>query len=80
MSCVVPYCEGLGEPHHVKSQGAGGKDEGNLLPICAIHHTMGHTRGWQTFQREHGLNLFALARLLWEAWKKPMPEMRSYPE
>jgi hypothetical protein len=55
-----PYCECTGcgilarPPHHIKSRGAGGKDNPeNLLSLCLSHHTGGidsaHVLGWRSF-------------------------------
>ena len=37
-------------PHHIRTRGAGGKDEaGNLLALCVHHHKLVHTEGVETF-------------------------------
>jgi len=37
-------------PHHIRTRGAGGKDEaGNLLALCALHHRQVHDAGADTF-------------------------------
>lgn len=46
---------------HVQSRGAGGRDYGNLVPMCATHHAEQHTIGQRSFERKHGVNLKNLA-------------------
>jgi hypothetical protein len=72
MSCVVPTCSRLGEPHHVRSRGGGGRDC-DCVPICRTHHNEGHTIGWATFQKKYGVRLGFAAQLLHGAWLKPRP-------
>jgi hypothetical protein len=51
MYCEVPGCGSLAEaPHHIRTRGAGGKDDaGNLLALCVMHHMQVHTEGAETF-------------------------------
>ncbi len=51
MYCEVPGCGSLAEaPHHIRTRGAGGKDDaGNLLALCVAHHRAIHTEGAETF-------------------------------
>jgi hypothetical protein len=35
----------LTEPEHIKTRGAGGTDRGNVVPGCAYHREMRHTKG-----------------------------------
>jgi hypothetical protein len=51
MYCEVPGCGSLAEaPHHLRTRGAGGKDDaGNLLALCAMHHRQVHDAGAETF-------------------------------
>ena len=73
--CVV---EGCGERtihvHHVRSRGAGGIDEGNLVPLCVNHHVAGpkaiHTIGRKTWEAYHGIDLAAAAAELWSEWNE----------
>ena len=52
-----PWCEACGEPlsekimpHHIKTRGAGGKDdETNLLRLCYRHHLDIHNLGQTRF-------------------------------
>lgn len=46
---------------HVRSRGAGGRDYGNLVPMCATHHQEQHSIGQRSFEKRHGVNLKALA-------------------
>lgn len=48
------------EPAHVRSRGAGGKDRGNVLPLCRTHHGDQHTMGWKRFAEERDLDVPAL--------------------
>jgi hypothetical protein len=53
--CAHPSCEARcgapsAPPHHVRTRGAGGRDDdGNLLALCAFHHRMAHSKGIETF-------------------------------
>ena len=41
-------------PHHIRTKGAGGKDEaGNLLALCLEHHGRIHAMGVGTFARDY---------------------------
>lgn len=35
------------DPAHVRSRGAGGKDRGNVVPLCRRCHDLQHQSGWQ---------------------------------
>lgn len=50
-------------PHHVVSRGAGGLDR-DCAPLCPECHLTVHFQGWQSFQREWGVDLAAVAREL----------------
>lgn len=73
MTCAVrnPDCHGPTQAHHVReNSGAGtGLKPGSewTVPLCEFHHMVGHTRGWVTFQMEHGIDLRALSIRLAEA-------------
>lgn len=47
--------EHLVAPAHIKSRGAGGKDLGNLVPLCFPHHAIQHTVGWKEFAKRYCL-------------------------
>ena len=67
LPCLVRGCSNKSTYHHVKSRGAGGKDEFNLLPLCiSEHHTSGiHTMTNEDFELEHNLpDLKSLAIVL----------------
>ena len=68
--CCVPECKDLGEPHHYPERGAGGRDC-DTTPMCRDHHNEGHMGGWESFQRDHNINLKAIAEVLHEAYLKP---------
>jgi len=56
--------------HHVKSRGAGGKDEKNIVPLCRVHHTECHTIGRLTFEDKHKLgDLKIRAEQIWEKYE-----------
>ena len=64
-------CYGYVYAHHVRSKGAGGKDEGNLVPLCNRHHVHGvHQVGRKTFERSFDINLKAEAERIWDVYKK----------
>lgn len=68
--CVIEgrgdhLCWGRNEAHHVVSRGAGGGDE-TVVCLCAGAHADGHLRGWDTFQREFGVDLSAIAAMFWK--------------
>jgi hypothetical protein len=62
------YCRGPVHAHHVRENTGGGTGlkPGSewTVPLCESHHMAGHTRGWETFQAEHGVDLRALATRL----------------
>ena len=64
-----------GPPHHIRSVGAGGKDDANIIPICYKHHQEVH-RGKQTFERKYGVVLKDLA----ESWYAYYRGTGDYPE
>lgn len=72
MPCLVRECPTLGENHHVKAKGCGGRDR-DQVPICHAHHMEGETIGWERWQEEHGIDLRFAAELLHRAWHKPRP-------
>lgn len=54
--CIKPCNNYIVDPHHVKTRGAGGKDEENLIPLCRKHHTELHTIGRMSFQIKYDLD------------------------
>jgi co-chaperonin GroES (HSP10) len=49
------------EPHHVVSQGAGGDDVGNVLPLCRHHHQDFHNWGIWGFEARWKVDCKAMA-------------------
>lgn len=78
LPCLL--CGGPSEAAHVRSVGAGGKAEANLVNLCADHHRLGKDNlhdGIETFQREWDIDLKAKAAELWRdspANPKNVPE------
>jgi predicted restriction endonuclease len=47
--CVICGVFGV-DPDHIKHRGAGGDDtEDNLMPLCRLHHSERHHKGWHRF-------------------------------
>ena len=65
-------CDGRMEAAHVDFMGAKGMgtktEDRNAIPLCTFHHRQQHTRGWQTFQKDHGIKADTLADAYWKAW------------
>lgn len=59
-------CEGSLQIHHIKSRGAGGLEEGNLIGLCAFHHRRLHDLGRLTFQKQYNTNFKLIAFELYE--------------
>ena len=62
-------CIGGVAGHHIKTVGAGGKDYGNEVPVCAAAHQVIHNLGASFFEKYYGVDLEAQAarvRQLWE--------------
>ena len=68
--CLTPRraCSRKIDLHHVRTLGAGGKDESNVVPLCHVHHMEGHTGGWETFERKYDLDLTHIAGRLWATY------------
>lgn len=60
-------CGGDIECAHVEGSGTKGMgmkaDDWATIPLCQTHHAERH-RGWQTFERRHGIDGLALAKEL----------------
>lgn len=41
---------------HIRTRGAGGKETGNLWPLCAHHHDERHLKGIETFEAMYHLD------------------------
>jgi hypothetical protein len=57
------------DAHHVKTRGAGGRDEGNLAPLCWMHHNELHGIGRDSFAEKFGVDLSAVAARLWTQYQ-----------
>jgi 5-methylcytosine-specific restriction endonuclease McrA len=53
---------------HVKSRGAGGGWDRNLVGLCRTHHTEQHTIGIKTFQTKYNVDLKAEAEAISDEW------------
>lgn len=81
------YCTTQVEAHHVRSIGAGGREQ-DLIPLCPDHHAELHHSGRETFALRYRVNLEALAEGLWtfrnypfERWSGLVEAMaRTLPE
>lgn len=51
------------EADHIRTRGAGGKEAGNLWPLCRAHHDERHRRGLRGFAYEYGVQ-----PEVWGAW------------
>jgi len=83
MGCCVPGCTAAPpldriDPAHVRSRGAGGQDEGNVIPLCRRHHDEQHRRGVLTWQLDRRVDMRAeaerVARLVREHECEDWPE------
>ena len=61
--------EWLSDPCHVKSRGSGGKDEGNVIPMCRSHHVEQHSKGWRYMESVYGIEPLAVAEQVEEKWQ-----------
>jgi hypothetical protein len=61
-------CGGPLDPHHTRSVGAGGGDEG-LVPLCRIHHDLTHNTGLEWVFNVTGVDLLEMAEQLWDISK-----------
>lgn len=50
------------DPAHVRSRGAGGRDRGNVIPLCRDHHREQHQHGWAALERVHLIDVTEEAR------------------
>jgi Putative HNHc nuclease len=57
------------EAAHVRSRGAGGHAEGNLVSLCRVHHQEQHDIGIKSFQAKYRLDLKAIAASLWATYQ-----------
>lgn len=55
------------DPNHIKTRGAGGKNElWNLIPMCRRCHTLWHDMGWYSFISIYPATRMRLESLGWE--------------
>lgn len=64
LPCCVCRRPAPSDPAHVRSRGAGGKDRGNVTPLCRYHHDEEGRVGILTFQAKHRIDLWAIAAAL----------------
>ena len=67
--CLVAsdQCEGRIEAAHTQDGGRGigmKASDAYTVPLCAGHHAEQHRIGWQTFQKQHGIDAVAAAMTL----------------
>lgn len=57
----------ISDPHHVSTQGSGGKRD-KCVPLCHPHHMQIDSTGWghATFEHTYSADLYRIAALLWE--------------
>lgn len=48
--------------HHLKTVGSGGRDQGNLVPLCVEHHSEIERVGRLTFEDRHHIFLSEVAK------------------
>ena len=79
LPCLIRdrWCSGEIDAHHVRSRGAGGIDEANVVPLCHGHHMEGHTGGWHTFQQKHDIDLTDRAERIWKAYSVMVSAVRN---
>lgn len=66
---AMPHqCMGDVVPAHVKSQGAGGVDEGNIIPLDYGEHGFQHSIGIVTWAKRYGLTVADLKRVAQQYW------------
>ena len=56
--CIIEGCnQWPTQAAHVKSRGAGGKAESNIVSLCLHHHTEQHQLGILSFQAKYQIDL-----------------------
>lgn len=75
MRCLI--CNRLDtDPHHVRTRGAGGRDEANLVPLCRTHHTELHTIGRLTFEDKYKTGCLQMrAEQIWEGYEQAQADI-----
>lgn len=64
LPCCVCGKPGPSDPDHVRTKGAGGKDRGNIVPLCRRHHDEKGCKGIGWIQQTYGVDLWVVAREL----------------
>lgn len=79
LPCLVTdhECRGQIEAAHVRTKATGAGDWGNLVPLCARHHTEQHYRGLRWFEHRYQVRLAPIARRTTVQWLKAYPEYRK---
>lgn len=72
--CALRYhvkhtCIGSAQFCHVKSRGAGGKDERNGVPLCAVGHDVQGKQGIQHLLNVYKYDMREHAEALWSEWQ-----------
>jgi len=67
---LVHVCLGPVQVCHVKSRGAGGADDSNVVAMCAAAHDEQHRLGIRSFQKRWDIDLKAEAASLWTRYKR----------
>lgn len=70
LPCCVCGKQGPSDPDHVRTKGAGGRDRGNIVPLCRVHHTEKGAKGIAWIMEAYGVDLWSVARDL---------ERKAYP-
>ena len=69
--CVIERCENFPtQAAHVKSRGAGGKAESNIVSLCLDHHTEQHQIGILSFQGKYQIDLGETAERIEQMFQK----------
>ncbi len=69
--CIIEGCgKWPTQAAHVKSRGAGGKAESNIVSLCLHHHTEQHQLGILTFQAKYQIDLKAQAERIEQLYLK----------
>ena len=69
---VLPYTRCFVEAAHVRSRGAGGTSDANLVPLDWVLHSAQHTSGIRALEKKYGVDLKALAADYWAAYQLEM--------
>jgi hypothetical protein len=69
--CIIEGCnQWPTQAAHVKSRGAGGKAESNIVSLCLHHHTEQHQLGILTFQTKYQIDLQSHAERIESLYQK----------